>query len=440
MRFRRSSFFIVAVILTAWAQADAEENHRRTWRDFHDQVRDDLRTGSLLDQLAALERFAAQDYGEASEFLIDWLEKSSTPDATRPKAAEVLGRHRNLEGRKALATIVRRDPAANRHLLAAYFTGKPDDLPEIAAGLVNAEREPDPATLAIAIDALAGTGIADETTVARLAAFTAPGRHHLIRTASARALGWLPDRQSLPVLIRHLGDPLLVEEARDSLLRLTGQDFWTDAEAWRKWWESGETALAPLDEDAFEAKRLELLDRLGDGLGGDLSAMFYGRKVRGQNLLFLLDVSDSMKIGGRMDRLRHELAVMIRDLAPECRFGLVLFPHDAFPTGRIREADRPYKVQALQFVSLIQPRGFTPMGTAIKFAFEEIVPEENVDALYLLSDGEPTDYPRERVRELIREYNEAHGVAIHTIWLGGSGNDFLRAVAEENEGLYWEAP
>lgn len=437
------AFTVVAVFLTGnfTGKASGQEDTRKQWRSFYDANRDALRRGAISEQLFILETFAEQDYPEASEFLFDWIRKTNTSSpATARKAAEVLGSHKNGKALQLVSDPVRKNPAGNLNLLRAFFVQNPPDVSAVALEVMKTSS--DPGIRAAAIPVAAQMKLVDPVLLRGLIYFTKEDQPAALRRASAEALGRINSEDGIPTLIEMLADPLLEEISRDALLRLTGEDHWTDAEAWNNWWREVGSEDSyhpnPLSEKEFVKMRDELA-RAKDDPTGELAAVFYGRKIKGKSILFLLDASKSMENDGRIERLKQEFKTMFLELSPKRRFALILFPHDVFPSGPLVLATEENKSRATQFTKLIRPDGQTPMMAAFKYAFEELVVEENVDTIYLLSDGEPTDYPAHRVRENVLEYNGSLAVQIHTIWLGGNGKQLLEFIARESGGNFWEA-
>ena len=132
---------------------------------------------------------------------------------------------------------------------------------------------------------------------------------------------------------------------------------------------------------------------------------------------------------------------MVEQMSAKISFGFILFPVDTFPPRGIEAADEKFKARALRFVEKLEPNGGTPLGEAIVQAFA-MVPEENVDTFYVLSDGAPSDVLPDRLLDLILEYNASLGVRMHTVWLGGDpeARQLLKDLAARNRGLFWEAP
>lgn len=432
---------LVLAILVSGVGTLAGSDNRDRWRAFEAEHRDLLRRGTASQKMLVLEEFASEDYEEASAYLLGLVRKAREP-ATALKAAEILGGHRNETALRLVGDPVRATPAADPRLLRAFFLQDHRDAPEVALSAILESRDPAVRTLAIPVAIRADP--VPPTLVRGLTLLVGEEHPPALRRAAADALGRIPDPAGIPLLIRALEDPLLEEPARNGLLRLTGQEHWTDADSWRTWWAKanagGDYAPAVLPDPDFAVRHAKLLEENGDGFGGGVAAMFYGRKVTGKNLLFLLDASASMRSDGRIERLRDELGTMLPGLSPRRRFGFVLFPIETWPNGPLVPATEENVVRAIQYANFIRPDANTPMMAAFRHAFEKVVDEERVDTLYLLSDGQPTDYPPHRVREEVLEYNERRGVTIHTISLGGEGRELLEIIARENGGEFWEAP
>ena len=99
------------------------------------------------------------------------------------------------------------------------------------------------------------------------------------------------------------------------------------------------------------------------------------------------------------------------------------------------EAVSPIRV--LHVVDKMIPGGGTPMGDAVEYAFERIAPKSNVDTIYLLSDGIPTDVTDEELLEMLLLYIDRSGVTINCISIG-IDSELLESVASESGGEYWE--
>ena len=56
----------------------------------------------------------------------------------------------------------------------------------------------------------------------------------------------------------------------------------------------------------------------------------------------------------------------------------------------ISQAKPSYKKRAIKFTQNIEVEGMTPISDAVEHAFKKVVQRNNIDTIYLLSDGAPT--------------------------------------------------
>ena len=68
-----------------------------------------------------------------------------------------------------------------------------------------------------------------------------------LRASAAEALGRIGGETAVPLLIEVLSRdaPPVRQKAADALRSLTGKSWGTDADAWRRWWESRGSTPAP---------------------------------------------------------------------------------------------------------------------------------------------------------------------------------------------------
>ncbi len=188
---------------------------------------------------------------------------------------------------------------------------------------------------------------------------------------------------------------------------------------------------------------------------------FYGVPIEGQNVVFVMDASSSMR-GYPLERLQSECRRMVEQLPETHKFALVFYPKNECYPPELRlcrpEDERP-RLQVHQRAGVI--RG-TPTGDAMEFAFRRFVVGQDVDAIYLLSDGRPTK-PIPDVLQTIDNLNLGLYVAINTIYIGAvavpdpnaepeempaedpnappdaaitSGADFLKEIARRHMGSF----
>lgn len=283
-----------------------------------------------------------------------------------------------------------------------------------------------PSRIALAARALGSFQDNPETVVAQVASLLTPANPHVIRASAADALGGMRHRLAIESLIPHLDDDAIGSVARRSLYRLTGTDFIHDRVRWKTWLSEVDAQipwkmLTRLDFENY-LKLQKLLKPLDDTPGVNLAA-FYGVEVRTKAALFILDVSGSMDADGRIDQLKAQvgnLLVAMRNKPEELRYGLITFGEDiesCFSRGLAANHDKSFR-QAERFIDRVQADGGTQMCAALTHALTRILPGGNVDAIYFLSDGQPTDGTPEQVLELARRIHEEFQVRIHTISIG----------------------
>ena len=435
--------FLVLLLLAATSQVlPAQDDNIERWATFSKSVTPELKDRQPVEtRRLAIRRFATEDYREAGQFLIKLLANRRTPHALKLEASTVLKNYQSKEIRALVDTSVKQSRGGNRYLLSAYIGhGDPDSLAFLLDLVKNADS---PGIKALAIDVIANLPAAQVSsgyTTALIEWMKNEDTFHGIRLAAAKALGAIPDKQGVPALISQLNDPLLMTEARDSLLRLTAEEHWMDQKGWETWWKQIEATLEPkpLEQAVFLKKRDELLNKFGDG---NNAAEFYGRKLEGKNVLFLLDNSGSMLFENRIDQLKSELERMISKLDERFQFGFVVFPKASFPGRDFDRATEKYREKALEFVEDMDPQGGTPMVEAIEYAFRRVVAKRNVDTIYLLSDGQPSDLDGKDLASLMLEFNEIYGVKVNTIFIGEDpvAEALMKQVAEDSGGNFFQA-
>jgi Ca-activated chloride channel family protein len=145
--------------------------------------------------------------------------------------------------------------------------------------------------------------------------------------------------------------------------------------------------------------------------------------------VFVLDVSGSMELDGKLDLSRRSLRAFIDALAAEDRFELLAFnvsPATAF--GKLRAADEAAKGDAAKFLEAQAPRGGTVLNPAMTLAYKyaEAAASKRPLNVVILSDGLTEQQERQQLVSLIRQRPE--GARVFCI---GVGNDVNRALLEQ---------
>ncbi len=279
----------------------------------------------------------------------------------------------------------------------------------------------------------------------------------------------------LPPLIEELAreEGRLRVDVNDALKRLTSQRFEPDPEQWRMWWVDNKSQLE------------------GGGGGTALFGAFkskgsppekksvYGIESRSRRILFIIDVSGSMKEkihhdkGGtptglsqdqleeldmtKIDLAKRELKRAVRALEPEALFNILAFSTTVTKwKEKMVKGDMATKNEALTFVGDMEAVGSTWTYGVFQEAFHlagmgalDKNYDPTVDTIYFISDGAPTDNDMDEpklqepevVLSAVREWNRLGKVIIHAIAIdpragGGRFIGFMKKLASENNGQY----
>lgn len=248
----------------------------------------------------------------------------------------------------------------------------------------------------------------------------------------------------------------LAADLAQALRRLTGERFDSAAE-WQSWWSAQGGALPePRAREGAEPEAAPgggTRTRLDPPLGG---RTIYG-EVESSQVLFVIDVSGSMKVEAadtsgarrsRLDYVRESLAGVIESqLGPQDSFNVLAFSSEVtLLSKKPLEASPAAKKKALTWLAGLSPQA----GTNVYLALERAFQLRNVDTIYFLSDGSPSEGESVITTEIVgrvRAWNSGRGVRIEAIgFLAGEGaavgvtenkgmaKRFLEALAANNDG------
>ncbi len=348
------------------------------------------------------------------------------------RLAEIVAAWPAGEARKALADWLSKHPSCDDDELLFFAGIKMTEartffwnlLTQIK-GAVSAVRDPE--RVALAAKALGAFQDNPEVVVTKITTLLDPANAHVIRACAAEALGGMRSVLAVQALQPHLNDDAIGKIVRCSLYRLTGQDFGEEADKWKTWLtEQGANIswkmLTPTDFETY-LKMQKLLKPLDNDPTLNM-ATFYGLELRAKGALFILDVSGSMTIDGRISKLQAQMSNLLtamQNKSPKLRYGLLTFGDSVdscFPARGIALNDEKNHKQAVRFVERLQASGGTPMCEALNFALTKMLPDGNIDAIYFLSDGQPSDGTPEYVLELAARIHQKFKTRIHTISIG----------------------
>ena len=138
-------------------------------------------------------------------------------------------------------------------------------------------------------------------------------------------------------------------------------------------------------------------------------------------LILAVDVSASMRWGGRLEMIREQLSGLVRRLEPEDRISLVTFGEEARVLAR--EAGRDEAQQLLEVIGLLAAEGSTNVGAGLREAYavarRGAAPPESAKRVVLLTDGLAGFGPAaaDRIRQRLADAAQ-RGIFLDVIDLG----------------------
>lgn len=255
------------------------------------------------------------------------------------------------------------------------------------------------------------------------------------RLAAIDAAAACRDPKVVPQLIDRLG----VESARlqrcvaDHLWQLTAQPFEQDVAKWQAWWQDAGAKFAIVTEkelDAANARREQA--RLAERTSTRKEAKFFGIQVQSSRVIFVIDVSGSMlesmygryvgkRGAARIDVAKEELLTAIDGLDDGALFNVFAFSSGVarWQKDGIGDNSAPSREAARTWVERLGASGATNLYDTLK----EVFADADVDTVFVLSDGEPTNgevLDPHRIRQDVAFWNRHRKVKIHTIAVGSS--------------------
>ncbi|MFT7541867.1 MAG: HEAT repeat protein [Gammaproteobacteria bacterium] len=269
----------------------------------------------------------------------------------------------------------------------------------------------------------------------------------VVRIEAIQVIGNLRRPESIPFLVARLpAEKGRIKENIATVLRLfTGLDLGIRTQRWMTWWEAeGKDKPLPTYKEALAAET-----ERGKRLANDVSrTSFYGLKVISDRVAFVMDVSGSMsaRARGRSERSGTGSGTRISVAKNELRQVLDKIPNGDFFNmiffeGGVRswedgmtEMDKKSREDAQAFLARQRAAGGTNVYDALRLAFED----EELDTIYLLSDGIPsagriTDAAAIRLE--VQRWNATRKVQINTVSIG-TASRLLQWLAEDNGGKY----
>lgn len=367
----------------------------------------------------------------AAQFALDLVSNSRVGGGLKARTAEIVADWPGTApGRKTLHEWLAKHPNCDDDALLFFADiHLPQTRGHLWSLIEQARGEPakwrQPQRIAMAVKGLGHFEDNPEVVVTRVGALLASACPHVIRACAADALGGMKHPKAVDVLVPHVEDDAIGPRVGRSLYRLTGQHFDQQPETqWRDWLKAAGGKIdfkmhAATDFDNF--LKMQALVKPDDGQMN--MNTFYGIDVRGKGLLFILDVSGSMSIDDRINKLRGQMQNILTIFAsrPEAtRYGIITFGDNidsCFPRG-IMDNSGENRRRATRFVERLEADGGTPMVEALTYAYNKVLPDANIDTIFFLSDGQPSDGTPQMVLDITRKIFQRHQTRFNTISIG----------------------
>ena len=250
------------------------------------------------------------------------------------------------------------------------------------------------------------------------------------RLAALSALEQLRNVDSIGPIVEQMQSETgrMAHEFGDSLFRLTGQSLGNRPSLWSRWFGDNKDKIELIEQASLEALIEENEERR---LKQTTRAEFFGIRIESHRVIFIIDVSGSMaeplraryldETGEiRMERAKKELAKVIKALDANALFNVLTFSSGVETwSDSVEASSESTREDAHEYVSRLGPGGGTNLFGALLEAFQD----EDVDTIFLLSDGEPSVgdlIDPQLIREEVKRRNETRGVVIHSVAVGSS--------------------
>ena len=254
-----------------------------------------------------------------------------------------------------------------------------------------------------------------------------------LRSVSLRYLTRCRAVTSIPLLIDRVEreSGRLAHELATALFAHTGTRCFSRRE-WQKWWAEHKVgfALPPI-----EAVRGGVESNAG------VTVAYHGIPLVSERMTFLVDVSGSMRerLGTddrrtRLDGAKAELAKVFAALPDDHRCNLIAYESEVLPLWDGLRPAGPHRTTLLETAAKLPYGRATNLFDALERAFAD----PDVDTIYLLSDGEPTNgrlVAPDEILDEVRRWNLQRQIVIHCIGLGIDSR-LLRELAADSGGDY----
>lgn len=172
------------------------------------------------------------------------------------------------------------------------------------------------------------------------------------------------------------------------------------------------------------------------GGGGGGGASFFGVEASGNRFAYIVDVSGSMSVGGKIEALRAELQKSVSDMLQNSSFIIVPFSSEAQVLGgktQWTEATDRNKAVASRTIETLKADGGTEPTLAFQIIFSL---RPRPDAIFFMTDGEFSG----NVPDEVAIANPTR-VPIHCLCLVSQGSEgMMKQIASRSGGTYTFLP
>jgi hypothetical protein len=266
--------------------------------------------------------------------------------------------------------------------------------------------------------------------------------HYGLRHAVVSAVAKFDDPASVDFLVSGIArlDGQVKYVAARQLARLTGQNFGSQSDKWRQWWEVNRKDFRVAT--AASAKLAAPMPAVA--IPWDYPVpQFFGTPIYAKRVVFVIDKSKSMQssVDGvtRLDDAQKQLEAAIRGLPDDAWFEIVAYnDSEQAYSGKLTPATPGEKSGAAQFLYSLNADGKTDIYDTL---VDALAVDPNLEAILLLSDGDPnvgSIVDRATIVQRITQQNAARRISINTIGIDAQGvsEEFLKRLAADNFGEF----
>lgn len=393
-----------------WRECFGNEALAKWLRDKGTKAKGDEMQAAAATALAFVPE---EQHAVALAALISFLQKRS-PQVVQAAATSLVTLDLGEPAAKALQELIKKGNATGSAIAVTALHVRRRDDSAWHTQLLTLSKHKRPSIRAAAVRALI-TAPADAEQLLDAAKNNLSHRAWQVRTAAIDLLVALRSAKSPPLLFTMLDKEKarMHEDVRTALRDLTGLQFVTLRE-WQQWWAKEGDMFQPRQRNAG------LPGRNGD----TLTVSYWNIPVHSDRVAFVVDTSGSMlkPFGtGNATRLweaKRQLRKVFDALPAKAKMNVITFAGDTtslFP--KLQALGKKQRTTAEAFVKALYGKGPTNVHDALAAAFAD----DDVDTIFLLTDGQPSAGPivdRDALSEQVARWNADRGIRIHTVAIG----------------------